>query len=145
MSNEAVRCLETEWWQMELPPEWYGEQDGEVIAVGDEDGVGVLEFSTLHKQAGSTEPAEVMELMQDMEVDLAQCEPIMLGPFSGFHRRSVDEEYQEAVREWWLAGGSLLLYVTYSCHTDHAGYDDSCVDEMLATLDFSAPAERVEH
>jgi len=141
MSNSEIYLLETEWWSMELPPEWHAEQDEEQIVVGDEDGVGVLEFSTLHKREAGATKEEAVELLGDLGARPEDCEAVRLGPFQGWHRRSVDEEHGEAIREWLLWGGSLLLYVTYSCHLDHRAYDDQCVDEMLATLDFSAPVE----
>lgn len=136
--DASIRTLETEWWQLDLPEEWYAEQDDEVIVVGDEDGVGALEFSTLHKEDGQADDADLAELMADMEVDPGVCQAVRLGPFRGYSLRSTDTGSEEALREWWLAGGSLLLYVTYSCHLDHAGYDDACVDEIMATLEFSA-------
>ena len=42
--------VETEWWTMALAPEWWAdvEEDGTVL-VADEDDVGCLEMTTLHK------------------------------------------------------------------------------------------------
>ena len=141
--DDTIRSVETEWWRLDLPEEWYAEQDEEVIVIGDQDGIGALEFSTLHKEEGQTSAGDLAELMAEMEAAPSACEPVRLGPFQGYSLRSRDEDNEEALREWWLSGGSLLLYITYSCHFDHAGYDDACVDEILQTLDFSAPAVEV--
>lgn len=132
-----MRSVETEWWRLDLPEEWFAEQDEEVIVIGDRDGVGALEISTLHKGDGQVGEGELAALMAEMEASAAACAAVTLGDFRGFTRATREADADEALREWWLAGGSLLLYVTYSCHPDHAGYDDACVDEILATLTFS--------
>lgn len=136
-----MRSVVTEWWRLDLPEEWFAEQEEEVIVIGDQDGVGALEISTLHKEEGQTDQDDLHQLMADMEVGPRTCKPTKLGVFSGYTLTTADKENEESLREWWVAGGSLLLYITYSCHQDHAGYDDACVDEILATLEFSAEAE----
>jgi hypothetical protein len=39
-----------------------------------------------------------------------------------------------AIREWYVAHGALMLFITYSCDEDNAGMDDAAVDELLDTL-----------
>ena len=55
-----MNVVETEWWSMALAPEWWAdvEEDGTVL-VADEDDVGCLEITTLHKQDGALEQAEL--------------------------------------------------------------------------------------
>ncbi len=131
--DDEMRVVETEWWTLSLPPEWQADQDEEVILVGDEDGVGVLEFSTLHKVDGQVDEGELEAFMAEQGVQPG--EPVKPGVFRGFHRRFSEDG--DAVREWWLAGGSLLLFITYSCDQEHAGLDDAVVDQILDTLEFS--------
>ena len=54
-----MNVLETEWWTLAVPPEWWAEADGESILVGDRDGVGCIEFSTLHKEEGDFQAEEL--------------------------------------------------------------------------------------
>ena len=39
-----------------------------------------------------------------------------------------------AIREWYVADGAMLLFITYSCDLDNRGMDDAAVDELLDTL-----------
>jgi len=48
--------------------------------------------------------------------------------------RSSYVEEDTAVREWYVARGSLLLFITYSCDEENRGMDDAAVDELLDTL-----------
>ena len=38
------------------------------------------------------------------------------------------------MREWYVAIGSVLLFITYSCDAENRGLDDAAVDEILQTL-----------
>ena len=127
-----MNVLETEWWTMALPPEWWAESEEDSILVGDRDGVGCLEFSTLHKEEGEFDDQELVAIAcRESEQDL-QWKPLELGEFSGV--RSAFCEEGAAVREWYLAYGSLLLFITYSCEEENSGMDDAAVDELLDTL-----------
>ena len=55
--------VETEWWTMALAPEGWAdvEEDGTVL-VADEDDVGCLEMTTLHKTDGQLTPAELKQI-----------------------------------------------------------------------------------
>jgi hypothetical protein len=57
---------------------------------------------------------------------------VTLGEFSGVSSGYVVEE--TAVREWYVANGALLLFITYSCDEENRGMDDAAVDELLDTL-----------
>ena len=49
----------------------------------------------------------------------------------------VADEFQEegaAIREWYVADGAMLLFITYSCDEENRGMDDAAVDELLDTL-----------
>ena len=56
-----MNVLETEWWTLALPPEWWAEAEEDSILVGDRDGVGCIEISTLHREAGAFSPQDVEE------------------------------------------------------------------------------------
>lgn len=127
-----MRSVETDWWIIDLPDEWDAEQDEEIIVISDEDGVGVLEITTLEKDEEQAEAADLKALAEALVPEGTISATAQIGEFSGLYF-----EYREAgdaVREWLLRGGNLLLFISYSCSIDHAGFDDAMVDEILDTL-----------
>ncbi len=127
-----MNILETEWWSMALPPEWWAESEEESILVGDRDDVGCLEFTSLHKENGEFEPAEVLAIAEAESEQKLTWKPLSLGDFQGVASSFVEEG--AAIREWYLANGALLLFITYSCDEDNGGMDDAAVNEILDTL-----------
>ncbi len=128
----SINVLETEWWTLQLPPEWWAEAEDESILVGDRDDVGCIEISTLHKELGDFDAAEVARIAaEESDLDLA-WEKVHLGDFVGVSAAFLEDE--AAIREWYVARGGMLLYITYSCEAEQQGLDDAAVDEILATL-----------
>jgi len=123
-----MRVLEAGDWGMLLPDEWQAEQEDDVIVIGDQDGVGCIEFSELHKESGDFTAEDLKQFVPDA----SQWESIGRGSFQGLHAAVIEDG--AAIREWYLYAGQLLLYVTYSCDEDNRGLDDSVVDDMLDTL-----------
>ncbi|MFT4822899.1 MAG: hypothetical protein ACJAUG_000730 [Halioglobus sp.] len=137
-----MNVLETEWWTMAVPPEWWAEAEDDSILVGDRDDVGCIEFSTLHKESGQFDRAELESIARaEAEHDLS-WEFVELGEFSGVYSAFKDDG--AAIREWYLANGALLLFITYSCDEDNGGMDDSAVDELLDTLMVVEASEQTE-
>ncbi len=127
-----MNVLETEWWTMALPPEWWAESEEESILVGDRDNVGCIEISTLHKEQGEFDLAEVRNIARAESEQALEWRRVTLGDFEGVQSRFVEEA--SAIREWYLLHGATLLYITYSCDEENAGMDDAAVDELLDTL-----------
>ena len=127
-----MNILETDWWTMALPPEWWAESEEDSILVGDRDDVGCLEFSTLHKETGEFEAQEVLHIAEAESEQKLNWKPLALGDFNGV--TSSFQEEGSAIREWYLAHGALLLFITYSCDEDNSGMDDAAVNEILDTL-----------
>lgn len=127
-----MQVLETDHWLCELPEEWSAEQEEDSVLISDEDGISTIEISTLKKESGEVSEQELKgfaaELIQNNEV----TKDFQFGPFEGIGFSYSDEE--GAWREWFLAHGSLMLFVTYGCLPEHRGMDDSIVEEILATL-----------
>lgn len=137
-----MNVLETEWWTMALPPEWWADTEEDSILVGDRDDVGCIEISTLHKEHGEFDSAEVGEIAR-AESDVVQdWRKVTLGEFSGVVSQFVEEG--AAVREWYVMNGSMLLFITYSCDEENRGMDDAAVDELLDTLLLASPQDTAE-
>ena len=127
-----MNVLETEWWTMAIPPEWWADSEEDSILVGDQDEVGCIEISTLHREEGVFDREEVVSIAQRETGSSLDWASVILGDFSGVTCRFVEEAV--AIREWYVASGRLLLFITYSCDEDNAGMDDPAVDEILDTL-----------
>ena len=61
---------------------------------------------------------------------------VRVGDFSGIQGAFTEDD--AAIREWYVANGAMLLYITYSCDRENSGLDDAAVDEILGTLAVSA-------
>jgi len=130
--------LETEWWTLAVPPEWWADSEEDSILIGDRDDVGCIEISTLHKDEGEFDQralANIAESETDNSLDWRQ---VTLGEFSGLTSHYIEED--TAIRQWYVASGSMLLFITYSCDEDNGGMDDAAVDELLDTLMLVEPA-----
>ena len=127
-----MNVLETEWWSLAIPPEWWADSEEDSILVGDQDEVGCIEISTLHKDEGVFDRDRVLSIAQTEAEQSVDWRSVKLGEFAGVSSSYVQEE--TAVREWYVANGALLLFITYSCAEENRGMDDAAVDELLDTL-----------
>ncbi len=127
-----MNVLETEWWTMAVPPEWWADSEEDSILVGDRDDVGCIEISTLHKDEGEFDTDAVRTIAQAESEQPLDWHPVALGDFTGVSSRYIEEG--TGVREWYVANGALLLFITYSCDEENDGMDDAAVDELLDTL-----------
>jgi hypothetical protein len=133
-----MNVLETEWWNLALPPEWWAQSEEDSILIGDQDEVGCIEISTLHKEEGAFAQDMVRSIAQQESEQQLDWRSVVLGEFAGVTASYVQEG--TAVREWYVVNGSLLLFITYSCAEDNRGMDDAAVDEILETLMVVEPA-----
>jgi hypothetical protein len=127
-----MNVLETEWWTMVVPPEWWAEAEEESILVGDQDDVGCIEISTLHKESGEFDSKTILDIAKAESEEPVDWASVQRGEFSGVRAHFVAEG--SAIREWYVAHGALMLFITYSCDEENAGMDDAAVDELLDTL-----------
>lgn len=133
-----MNVLETEWWTMALPPEWWADTEEDSILIGDRDDVGCIEISTLHKEQGEFDLAEVTEIANAEADSPLDWRRVTVGDLEG-----VASQYKEegaAIREWYVMHGSMMLFITYSCEEENCGMDDAAVDELLDTLSVGARA-----
>jgi hypothetical protein len=127
-----MNVLETEWWTMALPPEWWADSEEDSILVGDRDDVGCIEISTLHKDEGLFDAAEMLGIATAESAEATDWRDVRLGDFVGVASNFLEEG--SAIREWYVMHGAMLLFITYSCDEDNGGMDDAAVDELLDTL-----------
>jgi hypothetical protein len=127
-----MHTLETDWWLLDLPEEWEAEQEDETVVIEDEDGVGVIEITTL-ETAEPVARGELPALARELLGDHGRGRESELAGLHGLYFEHIDGD--DAVREWLLDGGDLLLLISYSCDRENAGMDDGIVDEILSTLE----------
>ena len=115
-----------------LPAEWHAENDDGLVRIVDQDDVGEIQITTLHKQLGRVTASEVAAIGSEESPEITEWHQARAGGFEG-----VTGGYREdgaSVREWYLGSESLLLYVTYVCAEEDEGLDDASVDGLLETL-----------
>ena len=133
-----MNVLETEWWTLAVPPEWWADSEEDSILVGDRDDVGCIEISTLHKDEGEFDRQALADIVASEAEQSLDWRQVTLGEFSGLTSNFIEEG--AAIRQWYVASGSMLLFITYSCDEDNGGMDDAAVDELLDTLMLVEPA-----
>ena len=102
------------------------------MLIGDRDEVGSIQISSLFREEGEFLAEEVAEIARENAEVSCDWQAVTLGDFSGIVAAYSEDD--SAVREWYLASGSLLLFVTYCCELENAGMDDAAVDDILDTL-----------
>ena len=127
-----MNILETDHWCMMLPEEWHAENDDDVIRIVDQDDVGEIEITTLHKQSGRVTASDVALMASEESPEITEWHQARAGGFEGV--TGVYREDGASVREWYLGSESLMLYITYVCPEEDEGLDDASVDELLGTL-----------
>lgn len=127
-----MNVLETEWWSLAVPPEWWAESEEESILVGDHDDVGCIEITTLHKDSGEFDTGSLEQIAKEEAEQPIEWQAVSLGDFRGVCGSYTAEG--AAIREWYVANGAMMLFVTYSCDAENRGMDDAAVDEILDTL-----------
>ena len=135
-----MNVLETEWWSLAVPPEWWADSEEDSILVGDRDDVGCIEISTLHKDEGEFDQQAVLDIARSESEQQLDWRQIILGEFAGVESSYVEEEV--AIREWYVANGAMLLFITYSCDEENRGMDDAAVNELLDTLMRAEPVSQ---
>nr|CAI78734.1 hypothetical protein [uncultured Gammaproteobacteria bacterium] len=127
-----MNVLETEWWTMAIPPEWWADSEDDCILIGDQDKVGSIQISTLLRDEGEFNPTLVREIAESESEQPLDWQPVKLGDFTGVYSSYVEEE--TGIREWYVGNGKMMLFITYSCDEENLGMDNAAVDEFLDTL-----------
>ncbi len=129
-----MNVLETDWWTLALPPEFCAEadEDEDSILIVDQDEVGCVEMSTLLRDKGIFDAAELRGVAAQELPQVADWTAVTLGEYEGLQGRY--EEEGAAIRSWFVSCTRQLLFITYSCDAENAGMDDAAIDDMLSTL-----------
>ena len=124
--------VETQWWTMLLPPEWFAEEDGDDILVSDVDGVGVLEVSCIKKESGSIIEQDLEQFTGELINSGKEEASVETDFFAGSYFEYLDDG--EWCRDWFLVSGDLLVIAGYTCMEEDKRMDDASVDELVGSI-----------
>ena len=128
-----MKLLETDWWTLELPPEWEAEQDEDVVLIEDEDGVSCLEIVTLVREDGEVGEADLLAFSRELLDEGKEPRAARVGSCRGLLYEHQDAEHHW--REWFLRHRGIFVYAAYHCLQENAGIDDAAIDAILDTLE----------
>jgi hypothetical protein len=127
-----MNVVETQWWTMLLPPEWFAEEDGDDILVSDVDGVGVLEISCIKKESGLINEEDLDQFTGDLVNSGKQQASVETDFFEGsYFEYLADGEW---CRDWFLINGDLLVIAGYTCMEEDKRMDDASIDELVGSI-----------
>ncbi len=128
-----MRIIETDDWCCDLPDEWQAEQSDDSVLIVDDDEVSSIEITTLKKEAGDISDDDLKQFADEPLSAGIPAESVAIGSLQGMLFNFEDEE--GVWREWYLASGSVMLYITHGCRPEHRGMDDAAVNEILSTIE----------
>jgi len=120
-------------WTTTCPQGWIMENDEDSVLLYDPDeGVGTLEISCFCKDDSPTTEEELLELAADTIAAGARRMDVSLGEMSGLLFFYSDEGM--AWKEWYLAAGNCVFFITYDCPEDMEGAEDEELAEIIGSL-----------
>jgi hypothetical protein len=120
-------------WTASCPQGWIMETDEDSVLLYDPDeGVGTLEISCFCKDDSATTEEELLELAADTIAAGARRMDVSLGDMSGLLFFYSDEGM--AWKEWYLAAGNCVFFITYDCPEEMEGAEDEELAEIIGSL-----------
>ena len=100
-----MNVLETEWWTLVLPPEWWADSEDESILIGDRDEVGCIEVSTLHKEQGDFTQDNLEEIAREGSDSRLTWQAVAAGDYKGIMAQFVEDGVSDSrvVCGQWVA------------------------------------------
>ena len=127
-----MAIVQTQWWCLELPDEWSAEMEDDCVTIADCDGVGEIDITVVRKAYSHVDDSDLAQFAEQLVEQGIASRAVEVGVTRGLLFEYQDDEGDW--REWYLARGPLLIYITYHTDTEHSGLDNAIVDEILATL-----------
>lgn len=120
-------------WTATCPEGWVMETDEDSVLLYDPDnGVGTLEVSCFCKDDAVTTEEELLDLAADTLAAGARRMDVNLGDMHGLMLSYIDDGL--AWREWYLAAGNCVFFVTYDCPEDEEGVEDEELAAIIGSL-----------
>jgi hypothetical protein len=119
-------------WQINVAAGWLADRDNDCVTIANHDGVGALQISAFQKPNGDVTKADLLDAADLDEPAQQHLRNIECGDFQGLALSFADD--QTFWRQWWIASGATMLFVTYNCDVEHKESDREIIDEMIASL-----------
>ena len=118
-------------WSVVLPEGWHGEREDESTLFRREDGTGTLEVTLLCDKEQVTRET-LMELASSTREEGHTAGDIRSGVHEGLYFSY--EEEGTAWREWYLAAGNCVFFVSYDCPQGDESNESAETDAIVAGL-----------
>lgn len=118
-------------WVLNLPERWNGHHGTDSDTIFYQDGVGVVDISSLMNDVVAKEKDLLFYASEYLEKTI-ETSPIQLGDFSGFYL-----EYDKEGDFWWrafLKSGHVLIFISYNCKSNEKHLELEAVQEILQSL-----------
>lgn len=120
-------------WNATCPQGWIMETEEDSVLLYDPDnGVGTLEISCFCKEQGETTTQELLDLAADTLAAGARRMDVSLGGMTGLLFFYTDDG--TAWKEWYLAAGNCVFFITYDCPEEMEGVEDDELAEIIGSL-----------
>ncbi len=118
--------LETDFWALQLPDEWFAEQDDETIIISDESQVSTIELTSIIADKNMSKDEILSDVLPEHAVKTVLAEE------TAFYHELNDEGV--FWREWVCELPKGVLLISHGMDQENQGMDDASVDEILSTL-----------
>jgi hypothetical protein len=123
----------SEWWSVDLPPNWSGHPDDSCSTFSAEPSLGVLQISAARKDTGIVSEDDLGEFAEHRIGHLGiRIEHVGPGLFSGF-----TASYRENClfwRKWWVRSDHLMVFITYNVDQGNEAAEQLVVLGILSSL-----------
>lgn len=118
-------------WALIRDAGWSYESNDDCDSLFSEEGVGVLQFSSVRKDSPIS-VADLMDLARDGVPDGVGLLEVKIAGFDGV---AASFELEDAHwRHWFIAYHDRALFITYNCPLRERGREDEKVNNLLSTL-----------
>lgn len=122
-------------WCVELPEGWHAEREDESTLFRRDGGAGTLAVTLLCDKENVTRET-LMELAAATREEGHGASDIRMGAHSGLYFSYGEEA--TAWREWYLAAGRCVFFVSYDCLQADEAKESAEVDAIVAALTLTA-------
>jgi len=122
----------SEWWSVDLPPDWFGYPDVGCSTFRAKPPLGVLQISAANKADALITDRDLQDFAVARLGPGVRRQECSLGSFSGFNT-----EYRKDGlfwQEWWLRSGHLMIYIAYNVNQEHETAEQVAVARILSSL-----------
>ena len=128
--------LETDFWALQLPDEWFAEQDDETIIISDESQVSTIELTSIMADKNITKDEILSDVLPKTAIQTVLAEETAF-----YHELTEDGVFW---REWVCELPQGILLISHGMDEDNKGMDDASVDEILSTLAIAIVQDETE-